>query len=215
MSTMNNEFSKIRKDFSKFNINLKELDSSPIKQIEKWVDDAVEAKQAEPTAMSLSTVDEDLMPYTRVVLLKGVDSGLIFYTNYQSSKGKQIEFSNKVSLQFFWPELERQIHINGVVEMVEENLSDNYFNSRPRDSQIGAWASSQSEEIESFEDIETRFNDFAKKFEGKNVPRPKHWGGYRVMPTQIEFWQGRPNRLHQRVKYVKNGTQWEIMLLSP
>ncbi len=215
MSTMNNEFSKIRKDFSKFNINLKELDSDPIKQIEKWVDDAVEFKQAEPTAMSLSTVDENLMPYTRVVLLKGVDGGLIFYTNYQSSKGKQIEFSNKVSLQFFWPELERQIHINGVVEMVEENLSDNYFNSRPRDSQIGAWASNQSEEIESFEDIETRFNDFAKKFEGKNVPRPKHWGGYRVMPTQIEFWQGRPNRLHQRVKYVKNGTQWEIMLLSP
>lgn len=215
MSTMNNEFSKIRKDFSKFNINLKELDSNPIKQIEEWVDDAVEAKQAEPTAMSLSTVDEDLMPYTRVVLLKGVDRGLIFYTNYQSSKGKQIEFSNKVSLQFFWPELERQIHINGVVEMVEENLSDNYFNSRPRDSQIGAWASNQSEEIESFEDIEKRFNEFAKKFDGKDVPRPKHWGGYRVMPTQIEFWQGRPNRLHQRVKYVKNGTQWEIMLLSP
>lgn len=212
---MTNEFYKIRKDFSKSHINSENFDANPLRQVSAWVQEAIESNLAEPTAMSLSTVDEELMPYVRVVLLKGVDEGLIFYTNYNSAKGRQINFSNKVALHFFWPELERQIHVNGTIEMVEESMSDNYFNSRPRASQIGAWASEQSVIIDSFNVVEKKFAEYEKKFEGKSVPRPKHWGGYRVVPSQIEFWQGRPSRLHQRVKYLKNSKNWDRFLLSP
>lgn len=212
---MDRELSDIRKDFEKFDLNIENLDENPFLQAESWIQNAIELNQPEPTAMHISTIDEKMMPHSRMVLLKGIEDGFVFYTNYNSTKGKNIEFCKNVSAHFFWPSLERQIQINGTVEKVAPKLSDEYFASRPRESQIGAWASSQSSEIEYYEILEERVEFFTKKFKGVEVPRPPHWGGYVIKPSVFEFWQGRPSRLHKRFKYELLNGIWKIKMLAP
>ena len=212
---MKNSLSNIRTDFTKSGLWITDLLKDPLKQLEKWLDEAVVAELPEPTAMNLSTVDSLGKPHSRIVLLKGLKEGLIFYTNYKSNKGKQIKSVPFVSALFFWPQLERQIQINGKIEKVGKIDSDTYFASRPRESQLGAWASPQSQVVDSYDSIERRYLDYVEKFQGKDVPRPPHWGGYHIIPESYEFWQGRPGRLHQRYQYVKKAGKWDIMILAP
>jgi len=151
-----------------------------------------------------------------VVYLRNIsDEGMVFYTNYNSQKGKNISASNKIAITFFWVELERQIRIEGTVKKVSEELSDKYFAARPRESQLGAWASNQSETIKNRAELEENLKHFTEKFKGVDVPRPPHWGGYIVEPTKFEFWQGRPSRLHDRLIYTKNNNEWVISRIAP
>lgn len=212
---MNTELSDIRHDFEKYDLNFQNLDKNPLLQVEKWVQQAIELNQPEPTAMNICTVDAACMPHSRIVLLKGIDQGLVFYTNYNSEKGRQITANNKVAAHFFWHAIERQIHIQGTAEKIDANLSDAYFSSRPRESQIGAWASAQSTTIESYKELEDKLEYYSQKFAGSSVPRPPHWGGYRITPISFEFWQGRPSRLHKRYKYTLHKEGWQITMVAP
>lgn len=192
-----------------------DLDSNPLKQFEKWFEEVLASGLEEPNAMVLSTVNEG-KPSARIVLLKDIDSGFKFFTNYGSKKGQEIEENPQVALTFFWKELERQVRIEGVVEKVSAAESDEYFSSRPRGSQIGAWVSHQSAAIASREVLEATNAELEARFEGKEISRPAHWGGYRLIPTYMEFWQGRPSRLHDRLAYIKiNRDNWKIERLSP
>ena len=188
-----------------------------IQQFQAWFDDAIDAKHVEPNAMTLATATPDGLPTARMVLLKEVDQeGFIFYTNYDSHKGQQIAKNPRVALVFYWDQLTRQVRVEGTVEKVDDALSDQYFQSRPRDSQIGAWASDQSSVIESRELLEEKAKTYQQQYEGEPIPRPPYWGGYRVKPLVIEFWQGRPSRLHDRLRYTRQPTgQWEIERLAP
>ena len=191
------------------------LAADPLKQFEIWMREAIEAKVPEPNAMDLSTV-ADGRPSSRIVLLKGVDPrGFIFYTNYDSRKGREMQHSPFVSLNFHWHLPARQVRVEGYVEKVPAEESDAYFRSRPRDSQIGAWASAQSRVLGSREELEETISQLEKKYEGKDIPRPLHWGGFVVIPERIEFWQGRPNRLHDRFLYENTSTGWMVFRLSP
>lgn len=178
--------------------------------------DAIDAKTGEPNAMTLATVDANGFPEARVVLLRGVDkNGFSFFTNYKSAKGREL-FTGKACLNFFWIELARQVRIVGTVKKVSAKESDDYFNSRPRESQISAWTSNQSEVIGSRDELENKYALLEKKFQNKKVPRPSYWGGYAVKPIAIEFWQGKQNRLHDRILYSKLKTgKWKIERLSP
>lgn len=189
---------------------------NPIKQFGKWFTEALNAQILEPNAMILSTVS-DGKPHGRVVLLKGFDeNGFSFYTNYRSNKGNEVAETPFASLTFFWGELERQVRVEGSIEKVSGEESDEYFHSRPRGSQIGAWVSNQSSVISGREVIEERLTELENEFKGLDViPRPTHWGGYCVKPERIEFWQGRPNRLHDRILFTKVGDNWKIERLSP
>lgn len=189
---------------------------NPIKQFGKWFKEALNAQILEPNAMTLSTVS-DGKPHGRVVLLKGFDeSGFSFYTNYSSNKGNDVAETPFASLTFLWGELERQVRIEGSIEKVSGEESDEYFHSRPRGSQIGAWVSNQSSVIAGREVIEQRLAELENEFKDLEViPRPAHWGGYCVNPERIEFWQGRPNRLHDRILFTKLGDDWKIERLSP
>jgi pyridoxamine 5'-phosphate oxidase len=193
------------------------VDVSPITQFEKWFNEAIQSGAAEPNAMTLSTVTEQGRPSARIVLLKGIENNRFqFYTNYQSHKGKELELNPACALTFFWPELERQVRIEGVCERVAAEVSDRYFSSRPRGSQIGAWSSPQSTMIKDRLILEARAKEIEKKFEGtEKLPRPKQWGGYDVDAFMIEFWQGRPSRLHDRIQYNKVDDRWQINRLAP
>ncbi len=215
MKNIDNKLSNIRTDFTKNGLWITDLLKDPLQQLEKWLDEAVASELPEPTAMNLSTTDSLGKPHSRIVLLKGLNDGLLFYTNYKSNKGEQITAVPFVSALFFWPQLERQIQVNGKVEKLNETDSDTYFASRPRESQLGAWASPQSQPIESYDLIERNYLEYVDKFQGKEIPRPPHWGGYRILPETYEFWQGRPGRLHQRYKYIKKSNQWKILTLAP
>jgi len=187
-----------------------------IEQFTVWFEEAVKKIKTDPNAMILATAEPDGKPSSRTVLLKGYDeNGFIFYTNYGSRKGKQILANPNVSITFYWPELMRQIHIEGVAEKVSEEQSDNYFSKRPSASQLSALASSQSEVVESREALEKQLKAMEKKFSGGKIPRPANWGGFCVKPNRIEFWQGRLNRLHDRICYQQEDGQWEIVRLSP
>ena len=207
----------IRKDYRKATLDVASVDRDPLKQFEKWFGEALKSEVMEPNAMNLATVNEGGKPSSRMVLLKGLENNrFVFYTNYQSSKGKELENNPACALTFFWPELERQVRIEGVASRVDPSLSDMYFKSRPRESQMGAWASPQSALIEDRKILEQRFREIEKKFEGQPVlPRPHQWGGYQVEPFQVEFWQGGPGRLHDRIQFVKVDNSWKIFRLAP
>jgi pyridoxamine 5'-phosphate oxidase len=207
---------EIRKQYEIASLIESEAEESAIFQFRKWLSDAIDSAEAEPTAMVVSTVDNQLQPHSRVVLLKDFDErGLVFFTNYESNKAQQLADNNRVAVLFFWESLERQVRITGKVEKVPEVVSVDYFNSRPLDSRIGAYASPQSKVIENKEFLENRFEEIKQQF-GTKIPKPTHWGGYLIQPDTFEFWQGRPNRLHDRLYYTKteNG-MWKIERLAP
>ena len=192
------------------------VDDNLLKQFDDWYLEAVRAKCPEPNAMSLATATDDGKPSVRIVLLKDYGArGFTFFSNYNSKKGQQILQNPHGALLFFWPKLERQVRIEGQIERVDDAESDAYFHSRPRESRIGAWASAQSQVIPDREHIDGLTRDFAKQFEGKPITRPHHWGGFLLIPSLYEFWQGRPNRLHDRIQYTLTGGNWVIERLAP
>ena len=188
---------------------------NPFDQFELWLQEAIESEQLEPTAMVLSTVDKHFQPHSRVVLLKELTAeSFVFFTNYEGNKAQQMSQNNRVSLVFFWPTLERQVRIEGTVERISEVLSNSYFKSRPIENQLGAWASPQSQLIRSQDFLEKQFQYYKQKF-GNDIPKPPHWGGYAVKPHSIEFWQGRLNRLHDRLLFSRDNNEWKISRLAP
>jgi pyridoxamine 5'-phosphate oxidase len=205
----------IRKDYKKASLAESDVSPSPVTQFDKWLAEAIAAELPEPNAMTLATVGADQRPSTRVVLIKGFDSrGPVWFTNYESRKGRELAANPFASLQFHWVELERVVRIEGKVEKVSDAESDAYFDSRPLDSRIGAWASPQSQTIASRAVLVARAAEFAAKFMLK-PPRPPHWGGYRLQPDRFEFWQGRSSRLHDRIVYGLRDGSWEIWRLAP
>jgi len=197
-------------------LDLADLAATPIQQWHRWYDDAVEAGVAEPNAMTVSSNDAEGQPDARVVLAREVnDEGIVFYTNYESAKGIQLASAPFASAVFAWLDLHRQVRVRGEIEVVSSEESDAYFSSRPRESQIGAWASAQSQVITGREELEAAVVEMTQRFLGGDVPRPPHWGGLRIVPSTVEFWQGRPSRLHDRFRYAWAGTQWSISRLAP
>jgi pyridoxamine 5'-phosphate oxidase len=211
------KLASIRKEYSLQSLEINQVAKDPFLQFSQWLKEAVEAEVLEVNAMCLSTVSKDGFPNSRVVLLKELDEGFVFFTNYESAKGKELESNPKASLTFFWAEIERQVRIVGTVSKVSTEESDAYFLSRPYGSQLGAWASPQSQEILSRDVIETNQKDLERKFTEYSIIRPPHWGGYRLVPHRVEFWQGRPNRLHDRICYEKvlGSSSWKVARLAP
>ena len=207
----------LRKDYTLEGLSELEVNLNPFIQFKKWFDQALAAQLPEPNAMTIATATPDGKPSARMVLLKDFDErGFVFFTNYNSHKGQELAENPQGALVFWWAELERQVRILGYVEKVSETESDQYFHSRPANSRLGAWISNQSEVIESREVLERRLQEFKSKYENEEIPRPPHWGGLRVIPTEIEFWQGRPSRLHDRLLYSRlDNDTWKIERLSP
>ena len=206
----------IRKEYSLKTLNEADVFADPMQQFEKWWQEAIESKIEEVNAMTLATSTAEGKPSARIVLLKGIDrNGFIFFTNYHSHKGNQIEENPFVSLVFFWKELERQVRVEGSISKVTAEESDAYFSSRPEGSRIGAWASPQSRIIASREVMEENVTELEKSFANKEIDRPPHWGGYIVMPNLLEFWQGRNSRLHDRIQYTYKDEAWKIERLAP
>jgi pyridoxamine 5'-phosphate oxidase len=206
----------IRKDYSLKSLEIQDVASDPLQQFRYWMEEAIQAEALEVNAMCLSTISKDGFPNSRIVLLKELDQGFVFFTNYESSKGKELAASPKASLTFFWPEIERQVRVVGTIGKISEMESDTYFFSRPISSQIGAWASPQSQEIPDRTVIEDSQKRLEEEFKLNPIQRPAHWGGYRLIPLRIEFWQGRPSRLHDRISYeLEGGTNWKKVRLAP
>jgi pyridoxamine 5'-phosphate oxidase len=215
MEDLKSYINKLRSDFSKGTLDEKEASKSPFVQFETWFKQAVDAQVNEPNAMMLATVGSDGKPSARIVLLRHFDEkGFIFYTNYTSRKGQQSEQNACAAISFFWPELERQVRIEGMLERQSESESDSYFASRPRSSKVGAWVSPQSKVIANRKELDDKYAELDKKF-GEDVPRPSYWGGYVLKPDSIEFWQGRPSRLHDRLRYSMNERAWRMERLAP
>jgi pyridoxamine 5'-phosphate oxidase len=206
----------IRTDYRRASLTEADVADDPIVQFTRWFHEAVEAQVVEPNAMCLATATPDAYPSARIVLLKDVDArGFVFFTDYRSRKGQELADNPSASLCFFWAELERQVRINGAVQRVSRAESDEYFQSRPRGSRIGAWTSAQSSVLASREALEAQLVENEQRFGEGPVPLPDHWGGYRVIPEEIEFWQGRPSRLHDRIHFRKSAGRWEKHRLSP
>lgn len=206
----------IRIDYTLKSLDEKDVNASPIDQFKIWVEEAHQSKVHEWNAMNLSTVRADGRPNSRIVLLKDVDTGLVFFTNYNSAKGKELENNPFAAITFFWPVLERQVRFMGKVSKITPEESDEYFFSRPFASQIGAWASPQSEVIPDRTFLEEKEAKLLREINEKTIVRPEHWGGYRLVPEEVEFWQGRSSRLHDRIHYQKEGEAlWKIERLAP
>lgn len=217
MSDLTDLIRNLRNEFTAFDLDEAHMEKHPFKQFDRWMRHAIESNVNEPNAMTLATHGRSSGPSARIVLLRELDKkGFVFFTNYKSRKGREMASNKKVCLNFFWPELQRQIRIQGRVEKLSSKASEDYFKSRPRESQIGAWASFQSEKLKSRAELEERFVALELKYADKPVPRPPHWGGYRVIPDHIEFWQGRMSRLHDRIAYQKSRTgKWSVYRLNP
>lgn len=213
----NLKLAEIRKDYLKGELDEKSVDKNPLIQFSLWMNDALKAEVMEPTAMVLATVGKNFKPSARIVLLKGVDDGdFVFFSNYESKKGLQIDENPHVALTFFWKELERQVRIEGEVEKTSQAISENYFHSRPYESRLSAAASPQSNAVRDRQELERLKAELREQFPDNNFPRPANWGGFRVKPRLIEFWQGRRSRLHDRVVYELNSQGvWLISRLAP
>lgn len=219
MDSPNERFIKIdhiRESYTKGILHRSGMDRNPLVQFSGWMEQAVNAGVPEPTAVVVSTTGADGFPQSRVVLLKSFDeNGYVFYTNYLSQKGKALNQDPRAALLFFWPELQRQVRITGTVSLTSEEEATAYFNSRPEQSRLGTWASEQSREIPSRACLEKRFEEYASQYANGAVPKPPHWGGFRVAPVRYEFWQGRENRLHDRLVYQSQNNEWKITRLAP
>ena len=212
---MERNLADIRRDYSRQELTEESVAADPFVQFANWFDEYVASGPLEPSACTVSTVGSDGSPSSRVVLLKGFDDrGFVFFTNYESKKARDMEAEPRVAMHFFWPELERQIEITGRAEKTSREESEAYFATRPVDSKLGAWASKQSSPLESRDELAKRFAEMQARFDGE-VPCPDFWGGFRVVPTRFEFWQGRPNRLHDRICYESGGGKWKISRLFP
>ncbi len=215
MST-HSSIADIRTTYQKKTLNEKDVVDDPIAQFQIWWDEAIASNAAEVNAMTLATASKDGKPSARTVLLKGIHkNGFVFFTNYESRKGEEIAENPHVALLFFWKELERQVRIEGRIEKIDAAESDEYFNSRPLESRIGAWTSPQSQVIPDRQYLEDKEKAIEAEFENKEITRPQYWGGYVVIPDSMEYWQGRPGRLHDRILYTFNGTGWKKERLAP
>lgn len=206
---------ELRREYRLARLDIGDLSQDPVVELDRWLAQALEAQLVEPYAMTLATATPDGAPSARIVLLRGVDRrGLTFFTDYRSRKAQELAANPRAALCFYWGELERQIRVTGTVEQVSREESAAYFATRPRGSQLGAWASTQSSVLATRDELERRWETFAAQYPAE-VPLPAHWGGYRLTPERFEFWQGRESRLHDRFLYVKDGGKWRVERLSP
>lgn len=214
---MKNSVADLRQNYTRSGLTEAETNADPIQQFKTWFEQAVSAEILEPNAMTLATTTSDGKPSARIVLLKGVDErGFAFYTNYNSLKGQQLSQNPHAALVFWWAELERQVRIEGRVEKLSAQESENYYHSRPRNSQLGAWVSNQSQVIDSRAVLDRQLEELQQKYTHREIPRPPHWGGFRVIPSTLEFWQGRPSRLHDRLRYrLTTEKRWVRERLAP
>lgn len=216
MDNLREHINQLRHDFMQMSLDESMANADAIRQFEAWFLQAVDGKANEPNAFVLSTVGADHRPSARVLLLRDFDeSGFVFYTNYHSRKAREIEGNPYASMTFFWPELERQVRVEGKLMKQNAAGSDEYFNARPRSSQLGAWASPQSDALPSRSVLDKSLEELEKRFAGQPVPRPEWWGGFVLQPDRIEFWQGRPSRLHDRLLYTRAGFEWKMSRLAP
>lgn len=209
------DLAHMRKSYERTELHEEQISSDPIEQLRQWLDDAAQAGVSEPNAMCLCTAQNG-QPSARMVLLRRLDAaGLVFYTSYFSRKGRELDENPRAAVLFYWPQLERQARVEGVAGKLAEDESDEYFASRPRGHQIGAWASEQSEPVENRDLLDQRMRDYEERFADEDVPRPHSWGGYVLAPERIEFWQGRPNRMHDRIEFVRQQGAWVMRRLQP
>ena len=206
----------IRREYARARLDEAHVSPDPVAEFDRWFSQAQEAKVLEPNAMALATATRDGTPSVRMVLLKGFDErGFVFFTDYRSRKGAELEGNPRAALAFYWGELERQVRITGTVELTSAQESEEYFRTRPRGSRLGAWVSHQSRVIPSRDLLESRLREVEERFPTEDVPLPPHWGGYRLRPEEVEFWQGREDRLHDRIRYLRDGGGWKVERLSP
>lgn len=216
MEDLRNYINTLRHDFSKEKLDENDVNKKPVVQFQSWFKEAIDAKVNEPNAMTLCTATKDGKPSARIVLLRNYDvNGFVFYTNYASRKGVEIMNNPHAALLFFWPELERQVRIEGILTKQTAEESDLYFRSRPRASKLGAWTSEQSKVIESRNVLDMEYEKLSLKYPDENIPRPDHWGGFVLKPESFEFWQGRDSRLHDRILFTQKENDWKIERLAP